>query len=241
MPPNTTRGCLTTSLSSYEPHPKLSGNRPTGRACISLRDNPQRRHHPRHKLKRRHNHDLAVCHVDRYRWALLHGSPVEVGDRKAQGVELRLYGVNQQIISAIQNNQFRGYMAKVYLLHYNPDTGVANTPDLLFQGRQNSDYKVTESRDHTSTDSGGTVTVSTRITGDVALMNRKVSTRANVPSNQDMLRRKSLTATDTFFSRVASLAGKDIYWGTGEPMRARNTPAGFSDPNDSELQQLGWS
>ena len=173
--------------------------------------------------------------------ALLHGSPVEVGDRKAQGVELRLYGVNQQIISAIQNNQFRGYMAKVYLLHYNPDTGVANTPDLLFQGRQNSDYKVTESRDHTSTDSGGTVTVSTRITGDVALMNRKVSTRANVPSHQDMLRRKSLTATDTFFSRVASLAGKDIYWGTGEPMRARNTPAGFSDPNDSELQQLGWS
>ena len=150
--------------------------------------------------------------------ALVQGGAPETGDRKAQGMGLELYGLDQTIIQQIQNNQFRGQILRIYLIHWDPDTGVQDTPDEVWTGRQNADYKVTESRDPDSTESGGIVRVSTRITADLASVNSKVSVRSNVASHEEFLRRSGVGAPDDkFFERVASLSSKAVYWGTTNP------------------------
>jgi hypothetical protein len=171
--------------------------------------------------------------------ALLHGAPPETSDRKAQGVQLSLYGVNQQVISAIQSNQFRGQLIKIYLVHFDVDTGVIDTPDLIFQGRQNGDYQISESRDFESTDSGGAVTVSTRVTADTASINNKVSTRCNVPSHQELLRRAGLTATDEFFRRVPSLTNQPVFWGGDIPIGGTGQAGGSGQPDDA-YEAIWW-
>ena len=171
-----------------------------------------------------------------------HGAP-EGPDQKAQGTELTLYGVDQTIIEQIQNNQFRGRLLKIYMLFYDPDTGVQDTPDLIFQGRQNGDYQVTESRDPGSTESGGTVTVTTRITADLASINSKVSTRCNVISHEAMLARAGVVAPDDkFFERVPSIINLDVYWGKFAPEQGgfvgpdrRGDGNGDGDDNDEDI------
>ncbi len=165
--------------------------------------------------------------------ALLHSEAPEVGDQRSQGVELQLYGLDQTIIQQIQNNQFRGRPVRIYLLHFDIDTGVQDTPDLIFLGRQNGDYRVKETRDPESTESGGEVTVSTRITADLASINTKMSCRTNVLSHEEFLRRAGVvTPDDKFFSRVITIQDQDIVWG-----RYISTPRDDDptvDPRDDE-------
>ncbi len=149
--------------------------------------------------------------------ALLQGPVSDLDDRKAQGVELSLFGVTQTIIAVIQQNQFRGRLVLVYLIAADPDDGVFGDPDLIFRGRQNSDYKITEERDHDSTDSGGSVTVKTRISSDLSQITSKMSCRCSVPSHQEYLRRAGLATNDQFFERVLSIASISVYWGTEAP------------------------
>lgn len=146
--------------------------------------------------------------------SLIHGAIQESSDRRSQGVELQLYGVDQTIISAILNNNFRGYPFKIYLIHFDPDTGVQGTPDLLTEGRQNSDFKITEDRDPTNQESGGRVNVTTRITSDLAEIDQIVSVRCSVVSHEEMIRRSGVVSpVDTFFDRVPTLINKEISWG----------------------------
>lgn len=149
--------------------------------------------------------------------ALLQGAVPDVADRKAQGLDLSLFGVSQTIIALIQLNQFRGRNILIYLIQGDPDTGVFGVPDLIFRGRQNSDYKITEDRDHESRESGGTVTVKTRISADLSQINSATSCRTNVPSHQEFLRRAGLSTSDDFFNRVLSIMNTTIFWGTADP------------------------
>ncbi len=159
--------------------------------------------------------------------SLLQGSVPDVADRKAQGVDLELFGVSQTIIALIQINQFRGRNVLIYLIFADPDTGVFGTPDLIFRGRQNSDYKVIEDRDFESTESGGTAKVKTRISADLSQINSSISCRSNVPSHQEFLRRAGIATDDEFFSRVLTIMSKTIFWGTADPDVPR-IPAGFT-------------
>ena len=154
--------------------------------------------------------------------ALVHDSAPDTVDRRAQAVQLTLFGVSQTIISLIQNQQFRGRLIKIYLVHGDPDTAVIGTPDLIFQGRQNGDYKIREDRDHEGTTSGGNVTVETRISADLSAINVKQSCRCNVQSHEEFLRRSGVASPDDkFFDRVLSLMNQDIFWGTAAPEPAR--------------------
>lgn len=168
--------------------------------------------------------------------ALIHSMAPDVADRKAQGAELELFGVSQTIISAIQNNQFRGRPIKIYLVHINPDTGVVGTPDLIFQGFQNGDYRVTESRDRESPSSGGTVTVRTRISSHLSAINSKQSCRCNVHSHEELIRRSGVASPDDkFFERVPTIMNKDIFWGTATPelgTRSGGFGGGFNEEDD---------
>ncbi len=149
---------------------------------------------------------------------LVHGPVKETDDRRGQGVVLTMSGVDQTIVAAILNNNFRGFPLLIYLLHFDPDTGVQGTPDLLSHGRQNSDFKVTETRDPDSQASGGVVTVTTRVSADLAEINQVVSVRCSVDSHQEMIRRSGVASpADTFFERVTSLMNKTIFWGTDAP------------------------
>lgn len=144
---------------------------------------------------------------------LQHDSISETGDRRAQQVTLRLYGVEQSILSTILSNNFRGRRAWIYLAHYNPDTGVLGTPDLLFVARQNGDYKVTEER-NAEGELTGTVSVETQLVSALGSLEHTNSVRANPISHQEMLRRAGVTPTnDTFFERVPSLVEAQITWG----------------------------
>ncbi len=149
--------------------------------------------------------------------SLLQGSVPDVSDRKAQGVDLELFGVSQTIIALIQINQFRGRNILIYLIQADPDTGEFTDPDLIFRGRQNSDYKITEDRDFESTEQGGSVTVKTRISADLSQINSAISCRSNVPSHQEFLRRAGIATDDEFFSRVLTIMNKTIFWGTADP------------------------
>ena len=150
--------------------------------------------------------------------SLIHGEAPDIPDSKAQGIMLTLYGVDQTITGVIQSNQFRGRIVKVYLVHFNPDTGAIYTPDLVFRGRQNGDYQVSEDRQSDSTESGGSVTVKTRITSDLSAIKSKQSCRCNVHSHEEFLRRSGVgSPDDKFFERVASITDKTIYWGQATP------------------------
>ncbi len=149
--------------------------------------------------------------------ALLQGAVPDVADRKAQGLDLSLFGVSQTVISLIQNNQFRGRNILIYLIQGDPDSGIFGTPDLIFRGRQNSDYKITEDRDPDSPESGGTVTVKTRISADLSQINNAMSCRSNVPNHQEFLRRAGLSTSDDFFERVFSIMNTTVFWGTADP------------------------
>jgi hypothetical protein len=149
--------------------------------------------------------------------SLLQGVVPDIADRRAQGVDLTLFGVSQTIIALLQLEQFRGRNVLIYLIQGDPDTQVFTTPDLIFRGRQNSDYRITEDRDFESTESGGTVTVKTRISADLSQINSAISCRSSVPSHQEFLRRAGLSTSDDFFSRVFSIMNKTIFWGTADP------------------------
>lgn len=152
---------------------------------------------------------------------LVHEGAPDNRDQRAQGTNLQLYGVDQTITNLIQAQNFRGHMLAIYLCHFEPDTGVIDTPDLVFQGRQNGDWSITETREPGSTESGGTVTVSTRITADLASVNSKVSVRSNVISHEQFIRRSGEAAPDDkFFQRVRGLSNLTIYWGRTGPSRA---------------------
>lgn len=152
---------------------------------------------------------------------LVHSPAVDTVDGRGQTVTLELYGLDQTIINQIQNNNFRGRIVRIYLLHWEPDTGVQDTPDLIFIGRQNGDFQVTEDRTPDSTGSGGTVTVMTQISSDMASIDTKVSTRCNVVSHEEMIRRSGVASPDDkFFQRVITLQNKDLWWGINAPSRA---------------------
>ena len=156
--------------------------------------------------------------------SLIHGAAPDLPDSRAQGISLTLYGVDQTVTGVIQNNQFRGRIVKVYLVHFNPDTGAIYTPDLVFRGRQNGDYQVSEDRQSDSTQSGGSVTVRTRITSDLSAIKSKQSLRCNVHSHEEFLRRSGVgSPDDKFFERVPTIMDKVVYWGIATPEPAGNS------------------
>ena len=155
-----------------------------------------------------------------------HDTIIETSDRAAQQLRVQMGGVDQSIISTVLTNNFRGYPVFISLVHFDPDTGVIDTPDLLFVGRQNGDYVVTE--EHSPDDSTQSVVIETRFKSALGSLSNINSVRSNSLSHQEMLRRGGIAATaDKFFERVASIERKQVYW--GQPTPAGRWSGGFGD------------
>lgn len=146
---------------------------------------------------------------------LIHEPINETEDRKAQGITLKLFAVDQTVISTILNNQFRNYEARIYLVHFDA-SGVMQTPDLVWKGRQYGDYQGTEDRDY---EGGGACTLQIKIASPLNYLDIPNGVRCNVNSHNEMLRRagQSIDPLDDFFIRIPSISGVNIYWGTETP------------------------
>lgn len=144
---------------------------------------------------------------------LVHEAVQEDPNTGVQEVILNLFGVDQTIISSILSNNFRGRIARIYIVYFDPDTGVMATPYMIAQGPQMGDYEIRENRQEIE-DSGGVVEVSATIASPLARQKVLRSVRTNVTSHNEMLRRAGLSTGDQFCSRVNTLQGKKIYWGT---------------------------
>jgi hypothetical protein len=135
------------------------------------------------------------------------GGVEETADQRAQGVELRLSGVDQTIIAALLSSNQRGRTVRIWRAALDPVLGtVKDSPLLLFEGLQLEGYAVQEDRDH----KGGTVSIRTRVVGYLAL-ERVRGIVANLVSHQHHF------AGDLFFQHTASLGRRMIYWGTRAP------------------------
>lgn len=132
------------------------------------------------------------------------GGVEETGDVRGQGVDVRLSGVDQTVLSTLLTNQFRGRPIKIWRAYLNTTTGeVLGTPLLLFQGLQLSPYTVEEQRGR----EGGSVKISTRVVGLLGI-NRVRGIQANLVGHQHYFN------GDTFFRHTSSLANVKVYWGT---------------------------
>lgn len=166
---------------------------------------------------------------------LLRWSQVEEGsDRRAQGVTVEMSGVDQTIISTINNNSFRGRQARIWKADLSSDQANVSDTLLLFRGKQLGDYEVEE--DVSDDDSPNTATVRTRVMSRLAEFQQKRAVRTNTENHDEMLARAGLSTGDTLFMNVPGLAGKRIFWGTEQPDEGTKTfgPGGQGPGNGGE-------
>jgi hypothetical protein len=135
------------------------------------------------------------------------GGVEETGDGKGQGVDVRLSGVDQSILAVLLSAQYRGRPVHIYRAHWSSVSGqLIGDPILLHRGLQLAPYTVEEQQDR----DGGTVTISTRLSGPLALSRlRGVMT--------SLVGHQHFYPGDTFFRHSASLANEKVYWGTAVP------------------------
>jgi hypothetical protein len=135
------------------------------------------------------------------------GGIEETTDARAQGVDVRLSGVDQTVLAILLGSSYRGRTVRIYRAHLDKTTGLlVGDPMLLFQGLQLSPYTVDEER----TPGGGTVRISTRLSGYFGV-ERIRGIMSNLVSHQHYFN------GDLFFQQAASLANVKIYWGTPVP------------------------
>jgi hypothetical protein len=90
------------------------------------------------------------------------GGVEETSDSRAQGVDVKLSGVDQTVLAVLLTSQYRGRTVTIWRAHLDDTTGqFVGDPLLLFQGLQLSPYTVDEERSRTA----GTVRISTRLSG----------------------------------------------------------------------------
>lgn len=143
------------------------------------------------------------------------GGIEETTDARGQGIDLRLSGVDQTILSVLINSKYRGRVVKIWRAHLDRTTGRVVGTMLLFQGLQLSAYTVDEERDN----GGGTVRISTRISGYFGV-ERVRGIMSNLVSHQHYY------SGDLFFQHSASLANVKIYWGTPVPRTPGSSSGG---------------
>lgn len=138
------------------------------------------------------------------------GTAEESNDMRSGGsLSLTLQGVNQDAISILQNNFFRGHKVLIWKAWFDGDGAL--TADLLFwKGYQNEAWEIEEQREYDQ----GSVTVSTRLVSRLAALTVLRAVVTNVNSHRQMLSRAGLATTDTGFQTIPTIVGKTFYWGT---------------------------
>lgn len=139
------------------------------------------------------------------------GGYEETTDARGQGIDLKLSGVDQSLMSVLFNSKYRGRPVKIYRAHLNSDTGqLVSDPLLLVRGLQLNPYQIEEERDR----SGGTVRISTRIVGYLGV-ERIRGIQSNAISHAHHF------TGETFFQHTSSLTNRKIFWGMANTSTSR--------------------
>ncbi len=141
----------------------------------------------------------------------------ESADDAAAGLAVQLSGVDQTILASIVAEQYRGRLARVWYAHWNQSTGaVVANPYLMFSGFMNEDWEIDDVR---PVNGVGTVTIRTRFTSRLALLQQTHGVLCNVDSHRSNIAAAASVGTegDTFFLPVPNLATRKIYWGSASP------------------------
>jgi hypothetical protein len=126
-------------------------------------------------------------------------------DRKAEGVSLKLPGVDQALVSEILTEKTIGRSARILLAHLNETTGtITGTPLTLFEGEMNDGFSITGSRDP---EEGGTVTIESRLVSKMSRFSTRRGIKMNLESHQRFF------SGDKGFEYVPALANRVILWG----------------------------
>lgn len=139
------------------------------------------------------------------------GQVSETGDPRGQSMSLELAGVDQEIISSILNNHFRGHIVEVWRVHIDDTSSITGSLK-LFKGYQNSEWKIESDHDHGE----GTVRVAMDVVSRLAELNQRRGVLTNVESHQEAIQ-AAADNDDKFFDKVTSIAGKRVFWGTEAP------------------------
>lgn len=157
--------------------------------------------------------------------ALLVGQVEESRDAKGAGVDLVLSGVDQSIANTLLTENFRGRTMKVWQALLDPVDGTVVDTIQLFDGLQLDNYEVKEVAQR-----GRPMTITIRTRGRHRLgVAEYRGIRANLHSHQQLF------DGDTFFTHVASLSGRRIFWGVTSPLG----PIGPTEPGEDGDEDEG--
>lgn len=131
-------------------------------------------------------------------------SITETTDISGHGINQILSGVDQSIVSAILSYTYFGRYARTWLAHINSSGAIVSDPKLVFWGRMNGGFEVTEQREE---DRPGTVTIRGRFVDRFGELQLIRGVQSNIESHQRIF------STDTFFRHVHTLMNKKIVWG----------------------------
>ena len=155
--------------------------------------------------------------------------PIEEGsDLKANGIGLRMSGVDQTIIAALLGQNYRGRSVSVYRVKFDSDGAIVADPVEIFTGKLNTGFEIRETRADDAR--SGTVEIMTQCVSDLAVLVYSRGIKTNLASHQ------AVESGDTFFQHVNAMPNW-IVWGTNRSRRLRGSspPGGAQGP-----EGLGW-
>lgn len=161
----------------------------------------------------------------------------ESPDFDAQSLELKLSAVDQTILAAILNNNYRGREFILYFGTLDVALGtLVDTPLEAFRGLLNDPWEFSENPE-AATGGPGTAEIRTRVRGELSAGGGVREIRTNVSSHNAALERAGETAGDTFFQHVPGLENRTIAWGR-ESVNLGSSGGGTGDdfPTGDETQ-----
>lgn len=134
-------------------------------------------------------------------------------DPRAQQVTLVLGGVDTSVVALLLSDSIRGCRCSVWYGHLDPATGqMVSDPVLMFRGLVGGEVTI----EIAQTADPPTVTIATRPMSRLADLRRAEPFYTDVGSHYARVA-AAAAVNDTFFVRVATLAGRTIRWGTATP------------------------
>lgn len=135
--------------------------------------------------------------------------PAEEGvDFSGHGFQVQMSGVNASPLDYLLTARYRGRIARLYRAHVEEDGTITPTPELLFEGLMNGEWKIAVARSQ-EVGPPGRMTVSTSFTDPLGKLARIRGHQTNLQSDQ------AIFPNDRFMSFVAGLKNRLLDWGGG--------------------------
>lgn len=149
----------------------------------------------------------------------------ESADGAANGLRIKLSGVDQAILALIHGSRWRGRPARIYYAGFSQATGlVLSDPIEMYSGPMTGGFQIGESRGDFG---GGKVDITSRLTSWIDELVKHRGVYTNEMSHRSVI---PGATTDTFFHSVPSLMARRSFWGVKEPHTITSNPSTPTPP-----------